>query len=194
MLLPERLTRGPARADRRSPRRRGAPAGLASGVDDQRRRAPHRGRRLRRSQTVAAAFTPPRPRLGPAGPSATSTPAPPGPSQGARNGHEQRQPHRPSHRRPDPPTLRYTAEGKAVANLRVAVNGRNDRVDFVDVTVWGKPAEAVAAHKGKGDQLGVTGRLTSSDWTDDSGQRHFRTGVTPTSDLPRYAQVPSESG
>ena len=78
----------------------------------------------------------------------------------------------------DAPTLRYTADGKAVANLRVAVNGRNDRVDFIDVTVWGKPAEAVAEHKGKGDQIGVTGRLTSSDWTDDAGQRHFHTGVT----------------
>ena len=78
----------------------------------------------------------------------------------------------------DDPTLRYTADGKAVTNLRVAVNGRNDRVDFIDVTVWGKPAEAVAEHKGKGDQIGVTGRLTSSDWTDDGGQRHFRTGVT----------------
>ena len=53
----------------------------------------------------------------------------------------------------DDPTLRYTADGKAVANLRVAVNGRNDRVDFIDVTVWGKPAEAVAEHKGKGDQV-----------------------------------------
>ena len=50
----------------------------------------------------------------------------------------------------DAPTLRYTADGKAVANLRVAVNGRNDRVDFIDVTVWGKPAEAVAEHKTKG--------------------------------------------
>ena len=78
----------------------------------------------------------------------------------------------------DDPSLRYTADGKAVANLRLAVNGRNDRVDFIDVTVWGKPAEAVAEHKSKGDQIGVTGRLTSSDWTDDGGQRNFRTGVT----------------
>ena len=30
-----------------------------------------------------------------------ATPAPPGPRQGASNGHEQRQPHRPPHRRPD---------------------------------------------------------------------------------------------
>ena len=78
----------------------------------------------------------------------------------------------------DAPSLRYTTDGKAVANLRVAVNGRNDRVDFIDVTIWGKPAEAVAEHKAKGDQIGVTGRLTTSEWTDDNQQRHFRTGVT----------------
>lgn len=78
----------------------------------------------------------------------------------------------------DDPTLRFTNDGKAVANLRVAINGRNDRVEFIDITVWGKAAEAVAEHKGKGDQIAVTGRLTSSDWTDSDGQRHFRTSVT----------------
>ena len=78
----------------------------------------------------------------------------------------------------DAPTLRYTADGKAVANLRVAVNGRNDRVDFIDVTVWGKTAEAVCEHKGKGDQIAVSGRITTSDWTDGDDKRHFRTGVT----------------
>ena len=97
----------------------------------------------------------------------------------------------------DDPTLRYTIDGKAVANMRVAVNGRNDRVDFIDVTVWGKPAEAVAEHKGKGDQIGVTGRLTSSDWTDDGGQRHFRTGVTADEvtflDTPRFRANPGKA-
>ena len=78
----------------------------------------------------------------------------------------------------DDPVLRYTTDGKAVTNFRVAINGRNDRVDFVDVTVWGKTAEAVAEHKGKGDQIAVSGRITTSEWTDDDGKRHFRTGVT----------------
>jgi single-strand DNA-binding protein len=62
--------------------------------------------------------------------------------------------------------------------MRVAINGRNDRVEFIDVTVWGKSAEAVAEHKGKGDQIAVTGRLTSSDRTDQDGKRQFRTAVT----------------
>jgi single-strand DNA-binding protein len=77
------------------------------------------------------------------------------------------------------PQLRYTAnDAKAVVNLRVAINGRNDRADYVDVTAWGKVAEAVAEHKSKGDQVAVSGRITSSDWTDDNGERHFRTAVT----------------
>ena len=78
----------------------------------------------------------------------------------------------------DAPTLRYTNDNKPVATLRIAVNGRNDRVDFIDITIWGKPAEAVAQHKNKGDQIAVSGRLTTSDWTDNTGQRHFRTLVT----------------
>ena len=76
------------------------------------------------------------------------------------------------------PELRYTNDAKAVLNMRVAINGRNDRVDYIDVTVWGKGAEAVGEHKSKGDQVAITGRLTTSEWTDDAGKRHFRTAVT----------------
>ena len=76
------------------------------------------------------------------------------------------------------PELRYTNDAKAVLNMRVAINGRNDRVDYIDVTAWGKTAEAVAEHKTKGDQIAVSGRITSNDWTDDDGKRHYRTSVT----------------
>jgi single-strand DNA-binding protein len=76
------------------------------------------------------------------------------------------------------PELRSTADGKTVLNMRVAINGRNDRVDYIDITVWGKGAEAVGEHKSKGDQVAITGRLTTSEWTDDAGKRQFRTGVT----------------
>lgn len=75
------------------------------------------------------------------------------------------------------PELRYTKEAKAVTNLRIAVNGRNERVDFIDVTVWGKSAEAVAEHKVKGDQIAVSGRIVTDQWEDQDGKRHYRTGV-----------------
>ena len=79
------------------------------------------------------------------------------------------------------PELRYTNDGKAVTNMRVAVN---DRTDFVDVTVWGKPAEAVAERKAKGDQIGVTGRLTTA-----SGP----TPPTPATGIPRSRPTRSSS-
>ena len=75
------------------------------------------------------------------------------------------------------PELRYTNDAKPVASLRVAINGRNDHVDFVDVTVWGKLAETVAEHKSKGDQLAVSGGITSSEWEHD-GDRRYRTAIT----------------
>lgn len=76
------------------------------------------------------------------------------------------------------PELRYTNDAKPVATLRVAINGRSDRVDYIDITAWGKTAEAVAEHKGKGDQVAITGRITSSDWTDDQGGHHSKVTVT----------------
>jgi len=75
------------------------------------------------------------------------------------------------------PELRYTENSVPVANLRIEVNGRNDRVDFIDVTAWGVLAETVVEHKTKGDQIAVVGRITTSEWEVD-GDRRFRTGIT----------------
>ncbi len=75
------------------------------------------------------------------------------------------------------PELRFTENSVPVASLRIAVNGRNDHVDFIDVTAWGVLAETVVEHKGKGDQIAVTGRITTSEW-DVDGDRRFRAGIT----------------
>lgn len=75
------------------------------------------------------------------------------------------------------PELRFTENSIPVANLRIAINGRNDHVDFIDVIVWGALAETVVEHKSRGDQLAVTGRITSSEWGTD-GDRQFRAGIT----------------
>ena len=75
------------------------------------------------------------------------------------------------------PEMRFTENSIPVANLRIAVNGRNDHVDFIDVTAWGPLAETIVEHKGRGDQIAVTGRITTSEW-EKEGTRHFRTGVT----------------
>jgi len=78
------------------------------------------------------------------------------------------------------PELRYTTSGTPVATFRLAVpNPRdNDQPDWIPITALGKVAEAVAEYVSKGHQVAVTGRLTSSEWDDPNGQRHFKLEVT----------------
>lgn len=57
------------------------------------------------------------------------------------------------------PEMRYLDDGKAVANLRVAVNDFKDNTDWIKLTCWGSTAEFVANYVHKGDRLAVTGRL-----------------------------------
>jgi single-strand DNA-binding protein len=75
------------------------------------------------------------------------------------------------------PILRFTAQGTAVATMRLARNERHGEKDqplFVDVTVWSKQAECCAQHKKKGDQIAVSGRLEYSEYTDNEGRKHNR--------------------
>jgi single-strand DNA-binding protein len=78
------------------------------------------------------------------------------------------------------PELKYLPSGTAVTNLRLASNRtyttngeRRDEALFVDVEVYGKPAEAVTQHKAKGAFLIIDGRLRQNTWERD-GQRHSR--------------------
>lgn len=70
------------------------------------------------------------------------------------------------------PELRYLEDGKAVCNLRLAVNDRfttdvngvqTRKTLWVDVAVWGNQAEAVNQHTRKGDTVLVVGELKHID-------------------------------
>ena len=81
------------------------------------------------------------------------------------------------------PELKYLPSGTAVTNLRLASNRsftsngeRRDEALFVDVEVYGKPGEALAQHKAKGDFLLVDGRLRQHTW-EREGQRHSRLAI-----------------
>ena len=77
------------------------------------------------------------------------------------------------------PELRVTTGGKTVVSFSIAIDNRfKDEPDWVPVEVWDKVAEVVAEHKSKGDQVAITGRLTSSQWTDDDGTKRSRLIVT----------------
>ena len=54
------------------------------------------------------------------------------------------------------PELRYTANtNKAYCRFSLAVSGRGDKVDFVNITVWGKAAEFAVKYFEKGQRVAV---------------------------------------
>lgn len=74
--------------------------------------------------------------------------------------------------------LRSTGGGLSVANFTVAVNDRRknqqtgeweDRPNFIDCTMLGKRAEALAQYLTKGVKVSIEGRLRWSSWEDKNG-------------------------
>ena len=79
------------------------------------------------------------------------------------------------------PEMRYTPNGTAVTNLRLATDryrrDGEDATDWHTVIVWGKTAEAVNNYVQKGQRVYVAGRLVQNSWESDDGQRRHRTEV-----------------
>jgi single-strand DNA-binding protein len=79
----------------------------------------------------------------------------------------------------DDPELRFTNNGTAVANLRVAVTQRiqqdgqwrDGETSFFRVNVWRGQAEHLADSLGKGDRVMVTGRLRQRSWETAEGDK-----------------------
>jgi single-strand DNA-binding protein len=66
------------------------------------------------------------------------------------------------------PKLRYTSNGIAVANFRIANNGTYE-VQFHDIVAWRGLAEIAAEHLSKGRLVYIGGRLSSRSWTGKDG-------------------------
>ena len=85
------------------------------------------------------------------------------------------------------PEMQYTPNGSAVTKLRLATDRRRQdgevEVDWHNVVVWSKTAEAVNQYVGKGDRIYVAGRLVNNTWEGPStgsgqaGQRRYRTEI-----------------
>ncbi len=74
--------------------------------------------------------------------------------------------------------LRYTSSNLALCKLRLASNQRRKKenawVDeplYIDVTLWGKSAEAVHKYLLKGKQVAVEGQLREDRWEKDGQAR-----------------------
>jgi len=77
------------------------------------------------------------------------------------------------------PELRYTPNGTAVVNLRLAVNRRfkdktgelKEDTCFITVTAWNKQAEVCNQYLQKGRPVFIEGRLQSRSWEGSDGQK-----------------------
>ena len=70
--------------------------------------------------------------------------------------------------------VRYTASGTPVGHAAIAHNYKvkdEDKVFFLDLTLWGEMAEVAANQLHKGDRVVVSGRLQQETWTKD-GKEH----------------------
>ncbi|KRM02763.1 single-stranded DNA-binding protein [Limosilactobacillus gastricus] len=83
------------------------------------------------------------------------------------------------------PELRYTNSGTAVARFSIAVDRqfRNQQTgereaDFINCVIWRKSAENFVNFTHKGALVGIDGRITTSNYQNQQGQRVYRTEVT----------------
>ncbi len=69
--------------------------------------------------------------------------------------------------------LKVIQSGKSVSNFTLAVADRFNKENtyFIDVVTWGKLAELCAEYLKKGNKAGVSGRLTTRTYENQSGQK-----------------------
>ena len=81
------------------------------------------------------------------------------------------------------PEVKDLENGKKVTNITIAIprsyknaDGEYD-TDFVDCTIWNGVAEKTSEYCKKGDMIGVKGRLETSIYEKENGEKAKRTSV-----------------
>ena len=91
--------------------------------------------------------------------------------------------------------LRATGSGTSVASFTMAVDdgwGDKKKTYFLPVIVWQKEAEACAKSLVKGQMVTVKGRITTRNWDDQQGQRHYVTEIV--ADNVEFGRKPKGAG
>jgi len=82
--------------------------------------------------------------------------------------------------------MKYTDSGVAIGKTGIATNRKfktasgelKDETMFVDLTFWGKTAEAVNRYLKKGSKVLVEGRLVLEQWVAEDGTKRSKHSVT----------------
>jgi single-strand DNA-binding protein len=102
------------------------------------------------------------------------------------------------------PEMRYTADGNALTNFRVAASRnyttpdgeRREETEWFSVVAWRKLAEQCSQFLQKGRRVYVEGRLRTRSWDTPDGQKRYRTEVVADRvlflDRPGGAPLPEE--
>ena len=83
------------------------------------------------------------------------------------------------------PELRYTQDGRPVANFTLATNERwrdkqgnnQERTEWHRIVVWDKQAENCAQYLQKGRSAYIEGRIQTREWEDKEGKKRQTTEV-----------------
>lgn len=83
------------------------------------------------------------------------------------------------------PEIRYSANGLAIAQLRIATTERvqagegnwEDRTEWHRVVVFGKRAESCGNYLNKGSQVYIEGRIQTRQWEDQQGNKRYSTEI-----------------
>ena len=82
------------------------------------------------------------------------------------------------------PEVRFLPSGKPTAQFSLATNRRykvegqlKEETEWFSVVAFGRLAEIASEFLKKGKQVFIEGRMRTRNWTDNSGQKHFRTEV-----------------
>ncbi|MCL2111472.1 MAG: single-stranded DNA-binding protein [Clostridiales bacterium] len=74
------------------------------------------------------------------------------------------------------PDIKHTSEGLAICDIRIAIDdvrSKEDRADFVNVTVFGTQAGLCEKYLRKGFVTGVSGHIRSDSYTDSAGVKRY---------------------
>lgn len=81
------------------------------------------------------------------------------------------------------PEVKELEDGKKVTNITIAVprsykNADGEyETDFIDCTIWNNVAESTSEYCKKGDMIGIKGRIETSIYEKDDGEKVKRTNV-----------------
>ena len=80
------------------------------------------------------------------------------------------------------PELKTTPGGHSVVSFSIAVNrkhvqGKEQETDFFNVTAWRQTAEHISRYFHKGSSICIVGSLQNSSWTNQKGEKQFRTDI-----------------